>query len=183
MMEHEENLLVQFRNDPERAFPKVFRRYYAMVCDKIYRVLGNPSEVEDIAQDIFFELYQKRDQLEIKSSIPAYLRRMAHTRTLNHIRDKKWKWKEDEEVLERFSDHAPAPNEVLAAEDMNAHMSAAIDKLPEKCRLIFGLKRFEGMSNRQIAEQLGISVKTVENQMTTALKRLKSAYRQYEENE
>ncbi len=182
-MEGEEKLLARFQEDPEKAFPDVFRAYYSTVCDQVYRVLGNPSEVEDVAQDIFYELYQKKDQLMIRSSLRAYLKRMARTRTLNHIRDKKWKWKEDESVLDHVQDRDAPVEMKMDAGKLREYLHAAIDRLPPKCRIIFGLKRFEGMSNREIADQLGISVKTVENQMTTALKRLTSAYRQYREDE
>lgn len=182
-MEGEEKLLARFQKDPEKAFPDVFRTYYSAVCNQVYRILGNAAEVEDVAQDIFYELYQKRDQLMIRSSLGAYLNRMARTRTLNHIRDKKWKWKEDESVLENVSDSAASVEIKMDARELSKHLTEAIDRLPPRCRMIFGLKRFEGMSNMEIAEQLDISVKTVENQMTTALKRLKSAYSQYHGDE
>jgi len=182
-VQKEESLLNQFQSNPGEAFPEVFKTYYSLVCDQIYRVLGNPREVEDIAQEVFFELYQKRNRLTINSSLGAYLKRMAHTRTLNHIRDKKMKWKEDETILLQVSDPDPAIDQKLEVGELDEFMTNAIDQLPAKCRIIFGLKRFEGLSNRAIAEKLDISIKTVENQMTTALKRLKSALSHYKQME
>ena len=182
-MENEDKLLARFQEDPEKAFPDVFRAYYATVCNQVYRILGNPSEVEDVAQDIFYELFQKKNQLTIRSSLGSYLKQMARTRTLNHIRNRKWKWKEDESVLENVRDRSVSVELKMDSVRLEEHLSGAIDNLPPKCRMIFGLKRFEGMGNKEIARQLDISVKTVENQMTTALKRLKSAYSQYRASE
>ena len=153
-MESDEKLLARFQKDPEKAFPDVFRVYYSAVCSQVYRILGNASEVEDVAQDIFFELYQKKNHLTIRSSLRAYLNQMARTRTLNHIRNKKWKWKEDEAVLEKIEDRKATVDMKMEAESLEEHLSAAIDGLPPKCRLIFGLRRFEGMSTREIADQL-----------------------------
>ena len=182
-MQNEEALLLKFQEDPDQAFAEVFNTYYALVCDRIYRVLGNPVEVEDIAQEIFYELFQKRHSLKIQSSLPAYLRRMAHTRTVNHIRDKKIKWKEDETALAYIPDPESRIEQHMDARDLEQYMTRAIDQLPPKCRLIFSLRRFEEMTNKEISEELGISIKTVENQMTTALKKLKSALSQYKQME
>lgn len=157
----------------------MFDTYYALVCSQIYKVLGDPSEVEDIAQEIFFELWKKRDHLDIKSSIGAYLKQMARTRTLNHIRNRKIKWQEDESVLLDIASIQASVTDELEGQDVKIFITKAIDALPPKCRMIFSLSRFEDMTNREIAEQLGISIKTVENQMTKALKSLKSAIGHY----
>lgn len=179
----EGSMLARFQADPEKTFPEVFEAYYAMVCDQVFKVIGSKRDVEDIAQEIFFELYQKRNQLKIKSSLPAYLRAMARTRTLNYIRDQKMKWKANEEELLLQADDAMLGDEQLQMAELDIFITKTIGSLPERCRMIFGLSRFERMSNREIAEQLDISIKTVENQMTTALKRIKSAMSHYRKME
>ena len=172
-------LLFDFQTNPDEAFQRVFDAYYSLVCSQIYKVLGQPSDVEDVAQEIFYELWKKRHQLEIKSSLPAYLKKMAHTRTLNFIRNKKMRWKESDEVLANEPSNDSSMDERLAHEELDQLITQTVNELPPKCRTVFALSRYEELSNKEIATKLDISIKTVENQITRALKGLKSAISHY----
>jgi RNA polymerase sigma-70 factor (ECF subfamily) len=149
--------------------------YYAEVCRHVYRYIPNQSTVEDIAQELFTELWSKREALDIKVSPGAYLHKMSVTRALNYIRDnKKHKYESDDALKSRASKQALVDDK-MSANELSDVINKTIDALPERCRLVFMLSRFENMSNAAIGKELDISVKTVENQMTKALKVLRKA--------
>jgi len=160
-------------------FEHLFKKHYAFVCNVVNKYVGDKSKVEDIAQEIFTELWLKRDQIHIHTSFPAYLRRMAISRALNNIRDtKKHDWDDLDPLAEAMTDVAyqqPEAIQHLEEEELKMILGAAIEKLPEKCRVIFLLSRYDELSYAEIAQHLNISIKTVENQIGKALKYLRLA--------
>jgi RNA polymerase sigma-70 factor (ECF subfamily) len=160
-------------------FEHLFRDHYAFVCNVIFKYVGDKSKVEDIAQEIFTDLWLKRDQIQIHTSVQAYLRRMAVTRSLNYLRDtKKHNWEELEPIAESMPLQGSQPPEAiqhLEGEEVRKILNEAIDKLPEKCRVIFMLSRYDELSYAEIGKELNISIKTVENQIGKALKFLRLA--------
>lgn len=171
-------LMQRLATDGEAAMELIFRRHYGEVCRAVYRVVPQAETAEDIAQEVFLELWKKRNQLTISTSLGAYLRRAALNRALNYLRDQKMKWSDDAE-LPAMPDGAPSVPEQLEAEELQKMVDQYIDQLPEKCRLVFVLSRFESLSHAEIAEQLDISPKTVENQITKALRFLRNALGPY----
>lgn len=179
MQEHftDETLLALLKKDADKAIELLFRQYYSYVCKMVYRVVPQANVAEDLAQDIFFEMWRRKDQLNI-TSIRAYLRRAALNRTLNYIRDRKIKWEDDQMLPDLQNTDTPTQQLVEAAE-LEQFIEQAIDQLPEKCRLVFVLSRFEELSHREIADQLGISEKTVENQISKAIKYIRLVLQPY----
>lgn len=154
----------------------MFKQHYPFVCQAIYRILRDRHKTEDVAQEVFAELWSKRDQLHIHTSVPAYLRRMAVSRALNYIRDsRKHQWQELDPPETGETTPAVEPEAVLALEEneLRQRIEAAISQLPDKCRIVFLLSRVEEMSYGEISDHLGISVKTVENQIGKALRLLR----------
>lgn len=160
-------------------FEQLFKLHYSFVCTIINKYVGDKSKVEDIAQEMFAELWVKRDQINIHTSVTAYLRRMAVSRALNYIRDtKKYNWDDLDNLSEIPSESAYQQPEViqrLEEEELQKYLRSAIERLPEKCRIIFLLSRYDELSYAEIARNLNISVKTVENQIGKALKYLRIA--------
>jgi RNA polymerase sigma-70 factor (ECF subfamily) len=179
LQEHftDETLLALLKKDADKAIELLFRQYYSYVCKMVYRVVPQANVAEDLAQDIFFEMWRRKDQLNI-TSIRAYLRRAALNRTLNYIRDRKIKWEDDQMLPDLQNTDTPTQQLVEAAE-LEQFIEQAIDQLPEKCRLVFVLSRFEELSHREIADQLGISEKTVENQISKAIKYIRLVLQPY----
>lgn len=132
-------------------------------------MIGDGSTAEDIAQEVFVQVWKKRESLNVNISLKGYLRRAAVNRTLNHLRSKKVEFEQEEAIL-HVPDREPTTQKELEAKDLKKLIDKSINSLPERCRIIFGLSRFEELSYREISESLGISVKTVENQMSKALK-------------
>lgn len=159
-------------NDPEKAFKLIFEGFYSYLCIVVYRMIPDKGLSEDISQEVYYDFWRKKDNIQIKTSLKAYLHRAAVNKTLNHIRDKKLKFSEESEAAGLKSLEADILQE-LNVRDLQKRINKAVEALPERCRIIFSLSRFEEMTYKEIALNLNISVKTVENQMTKALRILR----------
>lgn len=162
------------RAGDERALRAIFDRYYSVLLGDIYRIIPDEDTCQDLAQEVFVELWRKRGELDIHTSLRAYLRRAAVNRALNYLKTSRRFVFDESEQLTRSAD--TSESDILnkqEQETLEAALHAAIDTLPEKCRVVFSLSRFEQMSHREIAEKLGISIKTIENQITKAMKTLR----------
>jgi RNA polymerase sigma-70 factor (ECF subfamily) len=165
----EKELIEILKRDPDSGIELIFRQYYNIVCQKIYRIIPDHTITEDIAQEIFIELWNKRSSLEITKSISAYLNKMAVSRSLNYIRDQKKHRHSGEDALQSVKNKQSDIQSIMQAEELADKIKLSIESLPERCRRVFILSRYEKMSHREISEKLGISTKTVENQITKAL--------------
>ncbi len=170
----DQELINSLQNGNEKAMDVLFRRHYSFICRAVYRILKDNNLAEDIAQEVFFGLWKKRENLNISTSVQAYLKRAAINKSLNFIRDQKVKF-DDEEKMPVLTNNQFSTQQHLEADDLQKAINEAIDQLPEKCRLVFTLSRFEEMSYQEIATELNISIKTVENQISKALKYLRIA--------
>ena len=170
----DQELISILQKGNDQAIDILFRRHYSFVCQAVYRILKDRNTAEDIAQEVFFGLWKKRENLNITISVKAYLKRTAINKALNFIRDQKIKFDDKEEQLPHLTSNQSTTQQHLEAEDLQKKIDEAIDSLPEKCRLVFTLSRFEEMSYKEIADHLDISIKTVENQISKALKVLRS---------
>lgn len=157
--------------DAEKAFEWLFRRYFSELCQVVYRVAHDEHLAQDLVQEVLYELWRKRDILTISISLRAYLKRAVLNRTLNHLRDNR-QWTSEERMPEIAVEESD-PVDMLRSEELQELVDAAIDELPEKCRMVFVLSRYEELSYRDIATELGIAEKTVENQVSKALKYLR----------
>jgi len=173
----DQELITSLQNGDESAMDVLFRRHYSSICRAVYRILKDSNLAEDIAQEVFLGLWKKREQLNITTSVPAYLKRTAVNKSLNFIRDQKVKF-DDEEKMPVLSNNESTTQEHLEADDLQKLINDSIDLLPKKCKLVFTLSRFEEMSYQEIADKLDISIKTVENQISKALKFLRKTLRQ-----
>ncbi len=168
----DQELLNLLRTDGDRAMEVLFKNYYSYICSVVYKILPDANLVEDLTQEVFYELWRKREVIHISTSLGAYLRRSAVNRTLNYIRDQKIKFDEEEKIDLGHSTPAKGQTNV-EAEELQALINEAVDSLPERCRIVFALSRYEEMTYKEIAAELDISVKTVENQISKALRILR----------
>lgn len=173
----DEELLELLKTDADKAIELLFRQYYGYVCKIVYQVVPQANVAEDLAQDIFFEMWRRKGQLNI-TSIRAYLRRAALNRTLNYLRNRKIKW-DDEQALPAMESQDTPTQQTVETAELEKMIEVAIGELPERCRAVFLLSRFEELSHQEIADELNISIKTVENQITKALKYLRKALQPY----
>jgi RNA polymerase sigma-70 factor, ECF subfamily len=173
----EQQLLASLMRDDESALGRLFELHYPRLVNDVYRLLRDEDASKDLVQDIFVELWKKRHDLDIHTSLRAYLKRAAVNRALNYIKaQRRTLLMDDNERWSANPDTSPQEIDLLNRnETLEQSLYAAIETLPEKCRLVFSLSRFEQLSHKEIADQLNISVKTIENQITKAMKMLRSA--------
>lgn len=154
------------------AFEKLFRAHYAELVGVSARVTNDRALSEDVVQGVYLRFYE-RGGLERADNPRAYLRRAVVTRTLNAIRDRKRVTHPGGEALSSAVEQPEEEAEPDISGDVKERLHAAIARLPERARLCLVLYRFEGLSYAEIANGLSISPKTVENQLSRALKLLR----------
>ncbi len=174
----EQNLLHRLKANERQALRQLFEQHYNMVCQAIYRFVRDQSTAEDLAQEVFLRFWEKRHSIEVTSSLPAYLRRMAINEGLGYLRRNK-RWEQDELDPARESGSDYSAEEHYLHGELQDNITDAINTLPPKCRTVFQLSRFEELTYQEIADQMGISIKTVENQMGKALRVLRKRLQQY----
>ena len=171
--EEEKILLQRIKADDSAAFRQLFDAYYKYLTVTAYRYLHEGEKAKDMAQDAFVELWNRRETLTITSGVKAYLRQAVVNKCLNYIkREKRLDFSENAMLPETPT--TPAATDNLEYEDTRKTIQDAIDTLPERCRIIFCMSRFDEKSHKEIAAELNISTKTIENQITRALKTLRS---------
>ena len=164
-------LLQLIKNGDKQAFKYVFDTYFTALCRFMYLYLGDTQEAEDIASDIFASVWENRKKLEIRLTFKAYLFQAAKNRCLNAIRDRKATVSLDD--INGQDTPQVSITDSLETEELNNLIQEAILSLPEKCREVFLQSRTKNLTNQEIAESMDISVKTVEAQITKALKQIR----------
>ena len=161
------------------AFEMIFRTYYQPLCNYAYTFLQDREEAEEIVQSTFTSIWEKHSTLSIRTSAKAYLYAMVRNACLNVIKHEKIKQKHVvEEVALSPRSHDSVTSTVTSTE-LEARIQQALEELPEQCRLVFKMSRFEELKYNEIAEQLNISVKTVENHIGKALKIMRDQLKDY----
>lgn len=156
-------------SNPQRYFSTQFHSYYRPLCLYALRLLDDTDEAEDVVQDTFAALWEKRDTLHKIVSNKSYLYTAVRNNCLMKLRSKKeFDSVEELQLMDEYT-----PEEVIARAELEAKLWKMIDDLPERQREIFLMAKRDGMAYREIAEETGLSVKTVENHVTRALKSLR----------
>ena len=163
----------------KKVYEQVFRTYYQALCNYACSVIKDMDEAEEVVQNVFYTIWNKREVLQVTASIKSYLYRAVHNDCLNKLKHGKVKTLYAEEYKSHANGGFDSSTNVLEAKELNKQINTAIDSLPEQCGLVFKLSRFENLKYAEIAEQLGISVKTVENHMGKALKIMREKLKDY----
>ncbi len=172
----EKRLTEQFRNDDVKAFRKIFEAFYAPLCYYASHILPDDQQASEAVQEVFIRIWEKRKSFFPEVSLRQYLFRSVRNQCLNLIRQEKVKQFHTGKYQETMSGEEAGGESVISRE-LFLQLEKSIDALPEKRREIFRLSRDEGLKYREIAERMGISVKTVEVQMGIALKTLREKIR------
>lgn len=170
----------RIRNGDEKAFYMLFRAYYSQLCRYAYEILNDRETSAELVNDLFIKLWTDREKLTITSSLKGYLFRSVHNLCLNRVRELKSTHRlqmisldeSDNRMLLLNLEIPPEIIEKLFSEQLETDLRNAIGNLPEQCRQIFNLSRFEDLSYPEIATKLNVSLSTVKTQMIRALTKL-----------
>lgn len=150
----------------------LFDRYYGELCKLSFKYVGRADVAEDLVQDVFINLWNKRNTLQYTGNIKPCLITSVINTSINYTKSKFARRLLVEDTTAHYKSDNYNQHDQLVSDELNDLVRMAIEQLPDRCRIIFTLNRYSGLSYKEIAHQLSISVKTVEAQMTIALKRM-----------
>jgi RNA polymerase sigma-70 factor (ECF subfamily) len=170
----DQELINLLRRGNEAAFSMLYKRHWADLYKFAFSILRDQDACKDIIQDVYVWIWNHRQSLEIQSP-KSYLKTAVKYKIANYIRSGNIRESFFEEVAKfNYDKSMPGEDELAELKELNTIIQLTVSSLPLKCREIYRLSREEKLSNREIAEKLGISVKTVENQITIALHRIRN---------
>lgn len=180
MTEADKLVVIAFQQGDFKVFETVFKENYSSMVRAARRILIDIEPAEEVIQDLFVKLWEKRDSLVISTSLPAYLHRAVTNHAINYYKfQKKTLRFQDYIGFEVDEYQAVAADEPMLHNDLEKKVNTLMKSLPDKRRMIFEMSRFEGLKNWQIAQQLGINIKTVEYHMAAALDFLRTKLTDY----
>lgn len=163
----------------ELTYREIFRKYYPQLLFYAARMIGE-EEAEDVVQDVFMDIWRRRETIQVGDQIKAFLYRAVYTHALNVLKHRDVKNHYENLMLDidmqRVAFYQPENHEILKQiedQELRKKITAVINELPEKCRMVFKLSYLHHMKNKQIAETMEISLRTVEAHMYKALKQLR----------
>jgi len=170
----DEQIALLLSKRDEVAFEQVFKTHFKNLHAYAFTILKDEDEAEEMVQQVFFKLWERSEHLSFSGSIAAYLYRAVHNESLNFIKHQKVKADHQMHVAYSMKNRSEQAQPKMIRKELENKFREALNELPEQCRTVFQLSRFEDMKYKEIADKLDISVKTVENHMGKALKLLRT---------
>ena len=164
----EKNLVNSIRDGNQQAFEEMFFEYYAPLCRFSKGYVGTVESARDVVQDVFIKIWSKRENLYIHTSVKAYLFQAVRNHSLNEL-EKRNRYQAFEEEYFRETDAIMISDADENSKKLTKIIWCIVEEMPEKRKAVFTLYREHGLSYKEIASILGITRKTVENQMGRAL--------------
>ena len=174
----DEQLFIQIKHDDQAAFKELYNRYWSFLLDMAFKPLQSRERAEDIVQEIFISLYQRRKDIHLEVSLKAYLCKALKFQVLNEIRSRMVRETYQKAVIISANCKNDFAINFESKELKNA-IDRSVNELPEKCKQAYLLSREEDLSYRDISGELAISVSTVEKHISKALKYLKGSLNLY----
>jgi RNA polymerase sigma-70 factor, ECF subfamily len=162
----------QIKRGEVKAFEKIFEAYYGSLCLFARKIVGDMDHARDIVQDVFVSVHVNHKTLDINTSLKSYLFKCVYNGCLNKIKQQKIYAGHHEYLLQ----NSPSSDfhDLMVEAELQERIRVTVDNLPEQCGKIFRMNRYEGRKNKEIAEELGISIRTVETQISKALTALRT---------
>lgn len=164
----------------EQAFELLYRRYFVRLCAFANKFLSDPQTSEEVVQDVFLKLWENRSMLRSEGSVKSFLFQSVHNKSLNLLAHQKVANHYSEMIRAVYS--KPEEFDVLEslmAKELNLRIGTIINDLAPECKKIFLMSRADGKKHHEIAEELNISIKTVETQINRALKKFRAELADY----
>lgn len=160
-------------NADERRFDSIYTDHYAALYQYAYTMVNDSTLAEEMVHQVFLKILEKNGPVTIHTSVKSYLYRAVHNECLNYFKHQKVKQGHSVRSGTEPDYHTDTPAGKIQYKELETRLRSAINELPEQCRIIFQMSRYEELKYAEIALQLGISAKTVENQIGKALKKLR----------
>jgi len=167
-------IIGRIRKGDIEQFESLFRSSYTSLVNYAKTILKESDTAEEIVQDLFYVLWRDRKKLNITTSLKGYLFKAVYNKSLHHIEHRKVVHKHIIETKPNTGINPDDPEEILKYKELHEKIAVIIAKLPERCARIFCMNRFEGLKYAEIADELSISIKTVEANMGKALKKFRN---------
>ena len=178
----DKELIQRVKLGDEQAFELLFRQYYVRLCGFANKFLNNWTESEEIVQEVFLRIWNKKENLNASASLKSYLFKSVQNLCINSLDHKK--------IVDRYVQTTQwlygsqgvlgdSVHESLLAKELEENIQNSIEQLPSECKTIFKLSRFDNLTYKEIAEKLNLSVKTVETQISRALSKLRLELKDY----
>lgn len=171
-------LRIKLRDD--QAFELLFRKYFARLCAFSNKFLNDPEEAREVVQEAFIKIWETHEDIDPEESLKSYIFKITRNLSINKLRKRK--------IVSRYTEiykivyidkYELSGLDSLLGKELEENVAHSVNNMPAQCRKVFELNRIEGLKYREIAELLNISVKTVEAQMSKALRSLRSDLSEY----
>jgi len=163
--------------DNAALFESIFKTHFKGLHGYACSIVKDETTAEEMVQNVFYKLWERKSQVQIEQSVAAYLYRAVYNESLNYLRHNKVRATYQQQSMSTNTEGTETDPATLR--ELQQRIDSTINELPEQCRTIFQMSRFEDLKYKNIADKLGISVKTVENQMGKALRILRTKLMDY----
>jgi len=161
------------RQGDDESFEFLFKKYYLSLARFAWRYVGSKAIAEELVQELFTNLWEKREELDTAGSVRSFLYKSARNLSLNHLKHQGVKNKYDHQWMAQKENPEIEFRDELREQQIRNAVAKAIEELPERSKMTYKLHRYDGLTYPEIAEVMDVSVKTVESQMTRTLKILR----------
>lgn len=175
----DKQLLACLKADDESAYVELYNRYWQKLFSIAANKLNNLAEAEELVQDIFLNIWNRRAELEIRSAVSSYLAVCVKYNVINVLAKRNKQYRYVRYATQNTPEGDHSTENWLQFEELKERLAKLVAGLPEKCRLIFRLSREQGLSQKEISARLNISEKTVESHLTKALRTLRLSLEQF----
>jgi RNA polymerase sigma-70 factor (ECF subfamily) len=162
-----------------KTFERLFKKYYSSLCNYAAKYLKDLNKAEEVVQELFYRLWEKRNKLDINVSLKSYLYRAVYNGCLQYLNHRAIEIRYENYYKKQPREYDKDASEAINMQELNQVIDKTLNSLPERCRNIFLLNRQDGLKYREIAEKMDLSVKTVEANMGKALKLLRKNLKNY----
>lgn len=175
----ERELIKRLKLDDQTAFELIFRFYYSGLVIFSKQITNNGEDAEEMVQDFFVQLWENRRKINEVETLKPYFFTSIKNKSLNHLKRRGVEQKIHDYIKKQVEKNILYDPDIYVTSELQEQITRAIDGLPERCREIFVMSRLRGFSNDEIAENFDISKRTVETQISKALRILRNELQNY----
>jgi RNA polymerase sigma-70 factor (ECF subfamily) len=173
---NDSELILLVKNSDTKAFKVLFEKYFLSLCNFSFFYVKSVDLSEEVVSDVFLNIWLTRNRIEIKSNLKAYLFTAVRNRSINCLVKEKRNWENIEICDQEGLISNDSPYDTLSYNELESVIESVIKKIPPKRQLVFRLNRIDGLSYKEIAEVLSVSVNTVQNHMVKAVEFITNQY-------